>query len=488
MSDHTHLKHHAVHGVKWIGLSSFVTSAFQFIQVAVLTRFLSPSDFGLMAMAMVVVGIVQAFNDMGISNAIIQRQDTTRDRLSSLFWLEIAAGLVLFLLTLLITPVTVWFYKEPSLTGVMLWISIIFLLTPPGQLYLVLLQKDLQFRKLATIEILASLGSLIVTISAAYFRMGAMALVIGQIIYFGLRSLQFVIAGLPKWRPHLHFRASDLSGYLGFGLYQMGERTVTYLSINIINLIIGRYLGADILGRYAVAYQMIVYPVLRISSVIMTVSFPILSKFQDKNDLLRRGYLHMSRVISFTLVPMLFAIFAAAPAFIPLLLGPGWSDVTPIFQILCVVALFKVLGSTTVPTYLAKGRADLGFTWNFIVAIVNGIVFYLLAGYGIIVLALSFAAISLLQYLVMQTITGLMIELKWRDYLGAMALNIAKSIAVGIAVYASYLLGSSSGLGSVATLALMIVVCGITYLAIALALNRGYIRELWHLILPVDKA
>ena len=322
---------------------------------------------------------------------------------------------------------------------------------------------------------------------AAWLGQGVMSLVIGQIVYYGVRSVQLVAVGLPHWRPHLHFRVSDLAGYIGFGLYQMGERTVTYLAINTIKLIIGRYLGADILGRYYVAYQIIVYPVTRISTVIMSVSFPIMARFQESDDLLRRGYLHMSRLISFTMFPVLVVAFVAAPVFVPLLMGPGWSGVTPIFQILCVVALFKVLGSTTVPTYLSRGRADLGFIWNFIVAIVNAVVFYLLAGYGIIVLTLSFAAISLLQFIVMQTITGHMIGLKWSTYLRAMLINTAKSIVIGILTYATYMIGQSAGLGNVTLLAVMTIVGIITFIAIAFAFNREYLKELRELIMPDAK-
>ena len=484
MSEHAHVKRHTISGVAWIGLSTLLTSAFQYLQVAVLTHFLSPYDFGLMAMAMVIIGVVQAFNDMGISNAIIQRRDTTRDRLSSLFWLEIATGLALFVLTLAIAPLASGFYREPALMPVMIWISTIFLVTPPGQLYLVLMQRDLKFRGLAFIEIVATIVSTAAMFVAAYYGHDVMALVIGQIIYFAARSVQLVAAGLSHWRPHLHFRVSDLSGYIGFGLYQMGERTVTYLAINTIKLIAGRYLGAGVLGQYYVAYQIIVYPVTRISTVIMTVSFPVLAKFQESDELLRQGYLHMSRLISFTMVPVIVVVFVAAPVFVPLLMGPGWSDVTPIFQVLCAVALFKALGSTTVPTYLSRGRADLGFIWNFVVAVVNAVVFYLLAGYGIIVLTLSFAAISMFQFVVMQTITGGMIDLKWSAYLGAMAVNVAKSVAVGVAVYATYMAGTTMGLSPVPLLAAMIMISLVVFMAISVTFNREYLRELRDLLLP----
>jgi hypothetical protein len=116
--------------------------------------------------------------------------------------------------------------------------------------------------------------------------------------------------------------------------------------------------------------------------------------------------------------------------------------------------------------------------------VVNAVVFYLLAGYGIIVLSLSFAAISLLQFIVMQTITGRMIGLKWSTYLRAMALNTAKSIAIGVLAYASCLIGQAAGLGSVALLAAMVIVSIITFMAIAFAFNREYLRELKELIIP----
>jgi O-antigen/teichoic acid export membrane protein len=196
----------------------------------------------------------------------------------------------------------------------------------------------------------------------------------------------------------------------------------------------------------------------------------------------------MSRLISFTMFPMLVVAFIAAPVFVPLLMGPGWSGVTPIFQILCVVALFKVLGSTTVPTYLSRGRADLGFIWNLIVAVVNAVVFYLLAGYGIIVLTISFAAISLLQFIVMQTITGRMIGLKWSTYLRAMAINTAKSIVVGTITYAAYVIGQSAGLGNITLLAIMTIVSIITFMAIAFVFNREYLHELRDLFVPGTEA
>ena len=146
-------KQEAVTGIEWNGLSTLLTSAFQILQVSILSNFLSPTAFGIMAMAMVVIGFAQAFNDIGVSNAIIQRQDTTIEKLSSLYWLQIGLGCILFIFMLLITPMTVRFFSEPALTGVMMLTSLTFLVAPVGQIFQILMQKELEFKKLALIDI-----------------------------------------------------------------------------------------------------------------------------------------------------------------------------------------------------------------------------------------------------------------------------------------------------------------------------------------------
>ncbi len=478
------LKSQAVTGVKWTGLSTLITSVLQYVQVAVLTKFLTSSDFGIMAMALVVIGLAQAYTDLGISNAIIQRQNPTKDNLSSLYWLEIMTGACLFLLMFLLTPLTVRFFNEPSLTNVMLGTSIVFLITPLGQQFQILMQRELEFRRLAMIDIISSLASTAITILAAFLGYGVMALVISQIAFYGFRSLQFLWFGLARWKPALHFKRSDLRGYLDFGLYQMGERTVTYFSINIINIIIGKFLGPVALGHYSLAYQLIINPILRFNTVFMTVAFPIFSKLQDKNGMLVRGYLHMTRFIAFTIFPVLVLIFFIAPVFVPVILGQQWRDVIPLIQILCFVGLFKSLGTATVPTYLAKGHADLGFIWNFFVSAVNGVLFYFTTRYGIIAMTSSFAALSCVQFLIIQTITGDMIGLKWKAYIGSIAHQSLLCLALGFILYGAYLLGLSTCLSQLALFVLMIAVFSVAWAFLAMVFDRDYLMELKMLIMP----
>ena len=200
----------AVTGIEWNGLSTISTSAFQCIQVMALSFFLLPPAFGIMAMAMVVIGFVQAFNDIGLSNAIIQRQDVTIDKISSLYWLQIIVGCLLFILALLITPATALFFKEPALNQVMDLTGLIFLVALVGQIYQILMQKGMEFKRLAVIDISASFIGMVLAIIVAYLGFGVLALVIGQLAFYGIRGVQFFLAGRKRWRIKLHFRYSDL--------------------------------------------------------------------------------------------------------------------------------------------------------------------------------------------------------------------------------------------------------------------------------------
>src|SRR5690554_638922 len=112
-----------------------VVTILQFAQLSILARHLEPADFGLMAIMMVVIGFSQAFQDMGISNAIIQRQDISHSQLSSLYWLNIVAGVLLFLIVLAISPLVAGFYEEPRITNLMAQLSIVFILVAVGNQY-----------------------------------------------------------------------------------------------------------------------------------------------------------------------------------------------------------------------------------------------------------------------------------------------------------------------------------------------------------------
>ncbi|MCH8091366.1 MAG: MOP flippase family protein [Proteobacteria bacterium] len=358
------LKRQAAEGAYWTGTSSVVVTVLQFAQLAVLARLLVPEDFGLMAMMMVVIGFAQAFADMGISNAIIHRQDTTDEHLSSLYWLNILAGIVLFFLLVATAPAIVAFYAEPRLAGFILVTAPIFLIAPFGQVYQALLQKKLRFRELAVSETSAAAVSAAVAITAAMAGLGIYALIFGQLANTACRTVVLIGYGWPDWRPGRRFRRRDLDNYLSFGLFQMGERSITFLSQRVDQLLIGALLGAQALGYYYLAFNLVILPVTRINPVLTRVAFPMFARLQDSTERLRHGFMTMRRILATVNFPLLFGLAVVAPVFVPTVLGEQWAPSIVLVQILAGVALLRSTGNPVGSLLLAKGRADLGFYWN----------------------------------------------------------------------------------------------------------------------------
>jgi O-antigen/teichoic acid export membrane protein len=235
------LRQTAAWGAKWTGASTAVSIAAQFAQVVVLARLLDPREFGLAASVVVIIGLASAFADMGISQAIIAKRTTDRGTLSSLYWASVASGIAVGILVMACIPLITGFYDEPKLAALVPLAAVAFPITALGQQFMILLQKDLQFHTLAKIETTSSVARPVAAIGLALLGVGAAAIIGGYLANVTVKAGLLVLRGARTWCPGWRFRVSDLDGYIGFGLYQMGAKTMNYLGSNMDYLLIGRF-------------------------------------------------------------------------------------------------------------------------------------------------------------------------------------------------------------------------------------------------------
>lgn len=364
------LRKSAIGGVKWTTASTVIVTILQLAQMSILARLLEPGDFGLMAIMMVVIGFSQAFQDMGISNAIIQRQDINHTQLSSLYWLNIAAGAILTLIVIAIAPLVAIFYDEPRITSLMIILSSTFILVAIGNQYRVLCQKNLNFRTMEIINVSTSVVSLIVATVMAYKGYGVLTLVCAMITQAGLSSLLFLWVGLKHYhKPSLVYKHSELEGFYGFGLYQMGERSINYISANADKILIGKLVGVNAVGFYNLAWQLIIFPLSKINPIINKVAFPVYSKVQNDPKTLNRYYTLNVKLLSLVTMPLLAFLIFFSSEVVELVFGKGWEATASLLPILALVGIIKALGNPGGALILAKGRADVGFWWNVVWAI-----------------------------------------------------------------------------------------------------------------------
>lgn len=473
----------AASGVRWTTVSVVGSTLMETIRLVVLGRLLPPDAFGIMAMILVIIGFGQLFSQMGLVQAVIQRPDPKTGELVSLYWLNLASGLLVYVLLLLSTPLVVKLYSSPALKPLIPYVGLLFILNPLGDLYRAMLEKELRFKPLAGIELTGAFISMVVSILFAVQGFGVWSLVWGQLVTAAFRNLGFFLRGQKLFRPRLHFARSDLRGYLSFGLYETGAMSVNYVNSRIDQLIIGALLGPQALGYYSMAFNLIMRPVQRLNPVLTRVAFPVLARVHGDNERMKRGYFKMLNILTSVNAPILIGIAVVAPVAVPVVLGTKWTPIIPVVQILALFSLLRSLGNAGGSMLLAKGRADISLYWNILLfCFMPGIIFAA-AFYGDLItvawalLALHLGLLFLWYALVVRRLLGSCLK----GYLSAFAAPIV--LAALMACVVLLFLYTWPLQPSLLTLLLQVMIGMLAYFGLYALFARNTMQELMRLLL-----
>ena len=472
----TSLEAKAASGARWTGSGAAFLAALRLTQTAVLARLLHQSDFGLMSMALVVVGFGQILADAGIGLAVIQRRDVPSEQLSTLYWFNLLLGASIFLAIQLSMPLAVAFYGEEGLRQVLISLSYVILLASFGQVHEALLRKWLQFRRLAVVEVLAGSMGALVAIEAALAGEGAQSLVLGQVASVATKSVLLLIAGGVGWSPRLHFRCGDLRGYLRFGMFQTGSGLLGYSASNVDKLLIGRLLGADALGFYTVAWSLVMNARTMLNPVITKVTFPLLVRIQTDRQHLRRAYLKIIETVSFVNLPIHLGMFAVAEPLIAVYLGPGWQTTSEILRILVFLGILYAWGNPLGPLALAMGRPGLTFGVSSFNTAIYLVSIFVGSPWGLHGVAISLVLAScLITWPAEYWVRWLLVRVTAREYLEKLvpflfysALMAALVVAVDSAIAFS---------GEMLRLSVLVGIGAVTYGGLIYGLKGIYFRQ-----------
>ncbi len=387
----------AISGVKWSSTSKVLITVLQITQLLILTRLLAPEDFGIMAIIMVVIGFCSILSDGGISKVLIINDDLTKGQLATLYWLNIIIGLLLTLLLYLAAPLVAIFYENQQLNGLLKVVSISFLIIALSNQYKMLMEKEFKFDVLAKIEMLSNILSFVFTLYFAYLGYGVYAMVYGYLITITCSSLLVLIVNYHQLHLALMFDFFSIRKYLSFGLYQVGERTINYISSQTDIIIIGKLLGVEVLGIYSLAKNLVGRPLQILLPMVIRVLLPYFAKLKGTPKTLEAEFLKSINLIS-TVTFLLFSYLALfSEQIFSILFINEWGGAAPIFSLLCINAMFLSHGSPIHLLFLTKGRADIGFKWNLLMLFVIPPYLYGMAHFSIEIIALSLILLRILQ-------------------------------------------------------------------------------------------
>jgi len=330
----------------------------------VLARLLTPTDYGLIGMVAAITGIVAIFKDLGLDAVTIQRAHITEAQLSTLFWINAAVGMLLALITIGIAPAVAWFYGESSLTPIAAMSGLAFLLGGIVVQHEALLRRQMQFARLASVDVGAMLVGYATGIALAWSGAGYWALVFSQLAQALMRTAALWLS--VKWRPRFAAGFSGMRSMLTFGGHLTGFAFINYFARNLDNILIGRQWGPYQLGLYSRAYQLLTLPIDQIGNPITAVAVPALSRLADSPDRYRAAYLRILEKIAMLTMPLMAFMIMTSDSIVNLLLGPQWSDVSAIFALLGIAGILQPVASTAGWLFITQGRAEDMFRWGLI--------------------------------------------------------------------------------------------------------------------------
>jgi PST family polysaccharide transporter len=308
----------------------------------VLARLLSPSDFGLVGMVTAFTGILTLFRDFGLSSAAVQRTTVTEEQISTLFWINLLLGTVLGLIVLAIAPVMAAFYGEPRLFAVTAVLATGFVFNAAGTQHSALLQREMRFTALAVTSVVSLLVGTAIAVVGAKAGYGYWALVAMSVVSPLVATIGFWLT--TGWVPMLPHRRAGVRSMMHFGGALTFTGLLVYIGYNAEKVVIGRFWGADAIGIYGRAYQLVNIPTENLNSAVGEVAFSALSRLQDDPVRLRSYFLKGFSVVLGLTLPVTIACGLFADDIVFVLLGPHWQEAVPIVRLLApTVAIFAII-------------------------------------------------------------------------------------------------------------------------------------------------
>jgi O-antigen/teichoic acid export membrane protein len=327
------------------GLAKACATAANFIlrlgSLMIMARLLSPQDFGLVGMVTAVTGVLNLFRDFGLSAAAVQRASVSESQMSTLFWINIAVGGLLTLLLSAVAPAFAVFYREPRLVWIMVAVAGGFILNAAGVQHSSLLQRQMRFTTLATIDTIALVVSIAVGISMAingygYWALVSMALCPTIVSTTGLWLATGWVPGPPR-------SGVGLRSMMRFGGTMTLNGLVVYVAYNLEKVLLGRFWGAEAVGIYGRAFQIVSIPTDNLNSAVGEVAFSALSRVQDDPQRFRSYFLKGYSLVLGLSIPLTVMCTLFADDVIAVLLGPKWQAAAIIFRLLAPTILILAM-------------------------------------------------------------------------------------------------------------------------------------------------
>lgn len=350
------LKKEAFSGMVWVFIDYFLVKGVSFVGSIILARLLMPSDFGIIAMIAIFITLGNILLDSGLSSSLIRNNNNDDKDYSTVFFTNVFFGIFMYVFFYIMAPIIANFFNQLILINIIRFYSIVFLLTSFSSVQMTLLIKNMQFKKIAILNIPSVFFGLGVGIFMAIKGYGVWSIISMYLVTQLVLSLGLWLSS--DWKPKFVFSKDKFSYHFNYGYKLLIANFLSGTTTNLYNAVTGKFYALNTAGNFERAFTLNNYPLMILTQIIGKVTFPLLSKIQSDKQYLQEIFIKLVRFTFFVSAPLMIILSASAKPLILTLLGEKWNEAIPIFQILCLGGIFYTLQALNVNTIKIYGRTD----------------------------------------------------------------------------------------------------------------------------------
>lgn len=452
-----------------------------FVVTIILARLLMPSDYGTVALVMVFLTILQVFADSGFGVALIQKKDADDVDFSSVFYINVAIGCLLYAIMWGMAPLIASFYQMPDLVALVRVMSLVLLINSLRNVQQAYVSKHMIFKRFFYATLGASIVSAVVGISMAYLGFGVWALVAQQLANnaIGTAILWFTV----HWRPKLICSLERLKGLFSFGWKMLSSALLDTGYQQLWQLIIGKLYSPADLAFFNQGQKFPNLIVTNINASIDSILLPTMASEQDHRERVRDMTRRAIKTSIFIMAPMMMVLAFSSTNVVTLVLTEKWLPCVPFLCIFCINYMFWPVHTANLNAINALGRSDIFLKLEIIKKVVGLSVLFFTMQYGVMAMAYGMLLTGVLSQIINSWPNRKLLGYGYLHQLRDLLPSIALAVVSGAVAYGIGMMQLPIHLALV--IALQVIVGAVTYLVLSYLFRIDSLLYLFQVIKPI---
>ncbi|MFC4776802.1 lipopolysaccharide biosynthesis protein [Paenibacillus sp. GCM10023252] len=463
----------------WSIIQTIATQIVTLVSNVLLARLLAPEVFGLLGMATLFTGLIIIIQEVGVSSYLIYKQGINEEFLSTITKMNLILSLLLASLLYYFSYPIAEFYNTPEIESIIKYISLGVVLGSFGITTRAILQKEMKFKKIAQIDVVAEVITTIASVALAIYGYSLLAITSKLLFRPAIQSVLFLRSGGFKHLISRAFRFDILRDMFNYSYKVLGGQILVYFSGICDYFLIGKFMGSRELGLYTMAFNWSFIVRNLISYAVSKAVFSEFSKLQDNLIVLSEKYLKLIKIMAFFLMPICIGLSYVASEFINILYGQEWKESIELLQVLMIAGLFSGISTMSNSLFKSIGRPDLEIKL-YSIAIVFIIIFvYLGSIYGLLGVCYAMLIVNVGIFFVRSIMSCKLLNISILSYFKSFTPSLICTLSM-FGIHLILKLSIFTLLNELVNLCISVIISIVSYIILSYYFNR----ECYNLVLP----